>query len=99
MLRTSIFLSVASFQLSLLPFIQVSEDSGSPLHTVIVDVFVAVSVTRSFFLQFWVVNAEPKPLAWRTRIHALPGPASKDLSDLVGPARSIRLLPHRSWDC
>ena len=48
-LRTSIFLSVASFQLSLLPFIQVSEDSGRPSHAVVADVFVAVSITRSFY--------------------------------------------------
>ena len=52
-LRTSIFLSVASFQLSLLPFIQAFEDSGRPLHTVVVDVLVAVSVTRSLFFFFF----------------------------------------------
>ena len=53
-LRTSIFLSVASFQLSLLPFIQVSEGSGRPSHTVVVDVFIAVSETRLFFFFFTV---------------------------------------------
>ena len=90
-LRTSIFLSVASFRLSLLPFIQVSADSGRPLHTVVVHVFVAVSITRSF-LQFWVVSPEPNPLAWRTGMHPSPGPSPKHLSGLVGPARSIRLL-------
>ena len=42
----------APFQLSLLPSIRVSGDSGRPLHTVVVDVFTAVSVTRSFFLFF-----------------------------------------------
>ena len=48
-LRISVFLSVASFRLSLLPFIQVSEDAGRPSNTVVADVLVAVSVTRSFF--------------------------------------------------
>ena len=83
-LGTSIFLSVASFRLSLLPFIQVSGDAGRPSHTVIADVFVAVSV----FFQFRVVNPEPNPLAWRTGMHASAGPSSRDLSGLVGPARS-----------
>ena len=53
-LRTPIFLSVASCRLSLLPFIQVSEDSDRRSHTVVVDVFVADSVTRFFFFFFTV---------------------------------------------
>ena len=53
-LRTPIFLSVASCRLSLLPFIQVSEDSERRSHTVVVDVFVADSVTRFFFFFFTV---------------------------------------------
>ena len=92
-LRTSIFLSVASFRLSPLLFIQVSENSGRPSHTVAADVFVAAFCNKIFFLQFRVVNPEPNPLAWRTGVHASSGPSSKDLSGLARPARGVRLMP------
>ena len=67
--------------------------SGRPSHTVVVDVFVAVSVTRSFFFLDPGCYPEPNSLSWTTGMHISSGFSKKDLSGLAGPTRSIRLLP------